>query len=94
MLRHKSSSKATQKPLTRQKKNFGDSFDHEPNYEDFSSEAETFIYQKGMRVRHPTYGPGTINTVEGYGDSQKVSVLFKDQSLKKFVTKYARLEII
>lgn len=49
-------------------------------------------YQNGMRVRHPTFGVGTIYQTEGSGDQMKVSVLFSDQTLKKFVAKYARLE--
>ena len=75
------------------KKTFDDSFDQEPNYEDFSTEAQEG-YQKGMRVKHPTFGAGTIYTVEGRGENQKVSVMFQNQTLKKFVIKYARLEVI
>lgn len=51
-------------------------------------------YQKGMRVRHPTYGVGSIYQVEGSGTEVKVSVVFADKSVKKFVAKYARLERI
>jgi DNA helicase-2/ATP-dependent DNA helicase PcrA len=47
-----------------------------------------------MRVRHPTFGTGSIYEVEGSGEMQKVSVIFHDQTFKKFVVKYARLEII
>jgi DNA helicase-2/ATP-dependent DNA helicase PcrA len=49
-------------------------------------------YQQGQKVRHPTFGAGSIYQVEGSGDQQKVSVLFADQTIKKFVVKYARLE--
>lgn len=49
-------------------------------------------YQKGMKVRHPTFGAGSIFSLEGQGDDTKVSVLFADQTIKKFVVKYARLE--
>jgi DNA helicase-2/ATP-dependent DNA helicase PcrA len=51
-------------------------------------------YAKGMRVRHPTFGSGTICQVEGAGELQKVSVLFTNNSLKKFVAKYSRLELL
>ncbi len=61
-----------------------------PNYEDFSDEAVSF--KKGMRVRHPTFGVGSIYQVEGSGELQKVSVMFADRTAKKFVAKYARLE--
>jgi DNA helicase-2/ATP-dependent DNA helicase PcrA len=63
----------------------GDSFD-EP-----SSAAPTTL-TKGMRVRHPNYGVGQIFQVEGSGPDMRVSVVFGDQSIKKFVAKYARLE--
>lgn len=62
-----------------------------PDYEDldYSSSAD---FKKGMRVRHPTFGVGSVFQTEGSGDQQKVSVLFADQTIKKFVAKYARLE--
>ncbi|WII73109.1 UvrD-helicase domain-containing protein [Bdellovibrio sp. 22V] len=51
-------------------------------------------YTKGMRVRHPTFGVGTIYATEGTGENFKVSVMFTDNTVKKFVVKYARLERI
>ncbi len=72
--------------------------DNVPNYEDFGD--ETFDsdegggdeLKKGMRVRHPTYGVGQIFQLEGKGAELKVSVVFGDNTVKKFVAKYARLE--
>ncbi len=49
-------------------------------------------YSKGMKVRHPTFGAGSIFAVEGDGADMKVSVMFADNTVKKFVVKYARLE--
>lgn len=49
-------------------------------------------YSKGMRVRHPTFGVGTVYATEGAGENLKVSVMFTDNTIKKFVVKYARLE--
>ncbi len=49
-------------------------------------------YSKGQRVRHPTFGVGSIFSTEGDGDTLKISVLFQDNTIKKFVAKYARLE--
>ena len=40
------------------------------------------------------FGAGTIYSVEGAGEMQKVSVVFQNNTHKKFVAKYARLEII
>jgi DNA helicase-2/ATP-dependent DNA helicase PcrA len=65
-------------------------FDVMPNYEAESERS----YEKGMRVRHPTFGVGSIYQVDGAGEMQKVSVVFHDQTFKKFVVKYARLEIL
>ncbi len=74
------------------------SYDSVPNYEDFSDLPNELpqksSYKKGMKVRHPTFGAGTIYLIEGAGENQKVSVLFTNSTLKKFVIKYARLEII
>lgn len=68
-------------------------FDVMPDYENSSDESRSG-YSKGMRVRHPTFGVGSIFEVEGMGEMQKVSVVFQDQTFKKFVVKYARLEIL
>lgn len=70
------------------------------DYESFSDGSESAksvaagAYEKGMRVRHPTFGVGSIFQVEGSGQDQKISVLFSDRTFKKFVAKYARLEVI
>ena len=68
-----------------------------PNYEDFGddnfdAESGGDSLKKGMRVRHPSYGVGSILQVEGAGAELKVSVVFGDKTVKKFVAKYARLE--
>jgi DNA helicase-2/ATP-dependent DNA helicase PcrA len=47
---------------------------------------------KGHKVRHPTFGVGSVYSLEGDGEHLKVSVLYADKSIKKFVAKYARLE--
>jgi DNA helicase-2/ATP-dependent DNA helicase PcrA len=67
-------------------------FDVMPDYENTGDTPRG--YEKGMRVRHPTFGVGSIYQVEGQGEMQKVSVVFSDQTSKKFVVKYARLEVI
>ncbi len=69
-----------------------------PSYEDFGD--ETFDdasgggaqLKKGMKVRHPSYGAGTIFETIGSGPDLKVSVVFSDNTVKKFVAKFARLE--
>lgn len=49
-------------------------------------------FQRNMRVKHPTFGVGTIHSVEGSGEDTKISVVFADQTIKKFVAKFARLQ--
>ncbi len=62
-----------------------DAFDGAPTGGDF---------KKGMKVRHPSYGAGTVFQTEGSGPDLKVSIVFGDNTVKKFVAKYARLERI
>lgn len=74
-----------------------EAFGSMPSYEDFGDESfdepsSAATLKKGMKVRHPTYGAGTIYQTEGSGAELKVSVVFGDNTIKKFVAKYARLE--
>lgn len=69
-----------------------------PDYDDYSQVTPQVSqgsgYVKGQKVRHPTFGAGSIFATEGAGESLKISVLFQDNTIKKFVAKYARLEKI
>jgi DNA helicase-2/ATP-dependent DNA helicase PcrA len=49
-------------------------------------------YRQGLRVHHPHFGSGVIHKVEGQGSKEKISVLFDNQTLKKFLSQYANLE--
>jgi len=49
--------------------------------------------KKGYRVHHPHFGPGTVKSIEGEGSKEKISVLFDDHTVRKFLTQYANLEI-
>ncbi len=46
----------------------------------------------GSRVRHGTFGVGTIKGLEGAGEQQKVTVLFAKVGAKKLLLKFAGLE--
>lgn len=82
--------------------NYEDTPDHSTYHHDDAAEkngadgagspGQTLI--KGTRVRHPTFGDGSVFAVEGQGDNQKVSVLFRNSLSKKFVVKYARLQVL
>jgi DNA helicase-2/ATP-dependent DNA helicase PcrA len=45
----------------------------------------------GQRVRHPTYGLGTIIHVEGEDDDRKLTVSFANYGTKKLIERYANL---
>lgn len=49
-------------------------------------------YYKGARVRHETFGPGTILEVTGFGRDTKVAVRFDAVGRKKLLLRYAKLE--
>lgn len=76
------------------KKPFSNSQYDSQAFPDYDGDGKTQQYKKGMSVKHPTFGVGSIYSIEGAGDQTKVSVLFRDNTIKKFVIKYARLEIL
>lgn len=84
----------TTKRFENSDRNFRRDFDDSQEFPDYemSDSGSMSDFKKGMRVRHPTFGAGSIFETEGSGEQQKVSVLFADQTIKKFVAKYARLE--
>jgi DNA helicase-2/ATP-dependent DNA helicase PcrA len=42
----------------------------------------------GHKINHAEYGPGTILTVEGSGDDQRVTIEFKGRQQRKFLLRY------
>ncbi len=50
------------------------------------------IYKAGDKVRHPSWGIGTIVSRSGYGDNAEVKVIFSQGNLKRLLLKYAPLE--
>ena len=46
----------------------------------------------GRKVRHATYGVGTVVGVEGDEEDRRVSVSFPGRGTKKFIERYAQLE--
>ena len=69
-------------------------FDAFPDYENFADAPSGGSLQKGMRVRHPIFGSGSVFQVEGSGDNTKVSIVFSDRTIKKFIAKHANLTIL
>ena len=48
----------------------------------------------GARVRHPSYGIGTILKIEDDGDDRRLTVSFRDYGTKKLIERYAHLQIV
>jgi DNA helicase-2/ATP-dependent DNA helicase PcrA len=46
----------------------------------------------GQKVRHPTYGVGTVVGVEGDDEDRRLSVSFPGRGTKKFIERYAQLQ--
>jgi DNA helicase-2/ATP-dependent DNA helicase PcrA len=46
----------------------------------------------GMKVRHASFGVGTLRKIEGEGDNQKVIVWFNTVGPKKLLVRFAGLE--
>jgi ATP-dependent DNA helicase UvrD/PcrA len=46
----------------------------------------------GTRVRHPTFGIGTILEIEEEGDDRKLTISFPGYGAKKLIERYAQLE--
>jgi DNA helicase-2/ATP-dependent DNA helicase PcrA len=76
----------------------------DPRHEDFADEPVFDVnedptdpfqaYRRGQKIQHPTYGVGIIRTREGSGEASKILVQFQDQSLRKFLLKYASIELL
>ena len=48
----------------------------------------------GMRVRHPKFGDGRVKAIEGKGEDQKATIVFKTEGPKRLKVRYANLEIL
>ena len=48
-------------------------------------------FKVGMRVMHPSFGPGVVRAREGSGPDTKLTVAFRGGVVKKLVVKYANL---
>jgi DNA helicase-2/ATP-dependent DNA helicase PcrA len=53
---------------------------------------ETPELSRGLRVRHPVFGPGTVVAVSGSGPGQKLRILFERAGVKTVMVRFANLE--
>jgi DNA helicase-2/ATP-dependent DNA helicase PcrA len=58
-----------------------------------SGAAEEGGVARGMRVRHPIFGPGTVLEVVGSGPGQALRIRFDRAGVKKIIVRYANLEL-
>jgi DNA helicase-2/ATP-dependent DNA helicase PcrA len=47
---------------------------------------------KGARVRHPSFGAGTVMEISGFGNDVKAAIEFDTVGRKQVVVRYANLE--
>ncbi len=83
---------------------YGDSFGDASSFDGFGDRGDSYGgafespvadgYSVGAKVKHPDYGMGTILSREGQRESLKVQVKFQQAGVKKFVVKYAPLELL
>lgn len=61
---------------------------------DQRDEDEINPFRRGVKVKHPVFGVGTIQSTEGSSQEQKLTIAFANGQSKKLLTKYANLEIL
>ena len=69
--------------------------DADPTYQvDYSDTQDAPSMRKGARVRHPTFGAGTVAELSGYGESVKATIDFDDETVgrKTILLRYANLQ--
>jgi len=82
-------------PRTDKKKRhheFEDEFE-KADIEVWDSEAEV-SWKRGLKVRHPSFGEGVVEKVEGTEDKIKLIVKFKSGAYKKLMARFAKLELL
>ncbi len=58
---------------------------------DYSESQDSPSLTKGARVRHPTFGGGTVAALSGYGSEVKASIDFDEVGRKTILLRYANL---
>ena len=63
-----------------------------PSFDDADEDQSAAYARPGMRVRHPTFGVGTVTAVEPQSGDVKLTVRFHAAGTRKLLGRYARLE--
>lgn len=61
-------------------------------FDDSNEDQSATHFRPGMRVRHPTFGAGTVKSVEPMHDDLKLTIRFDGIGDKKLLARYAKLE--
>jgi DNA helicase II / ATP-dependent DNA helicase PcrA len=72
----------------------GDAVFSEKTFYQSKSPAPKGKFPKGSKIQHALYGSGTVIDAEGLGDDEKVHIQFRDGVKKKFLVKFAPLELL
>jgi DNA helicase-2/ATP-dependent DNA helicase PcrA len=67
-----------------------DAPDYLPSYEEENQDGD--VVRPGVRVRHPSWGEGVVETVEGSGERLKLTIRFRGGVRKKILARYVKLE--
>jgi DNA helicase-2/ATP-dependent DNA helicase PcrA len=68
-------------------------YEGDPSYQvDYSDSQDSPSLRKGSRVRHPTFGVGTVMELSGYAENVKATIEFDDVGRKSILLKYANLQ--
>jgi DNA helicase-2/ATP-dependent DNA helicase PcrA len=70
------------------------SFSGESEYSQIAGSGANDGFDLGKKVRHPSYGEGVIVKREGQSEGLKLSVRFDRAGVKKFVARFAPLEVV
>ena len=62
------------------------------SYDDADEDQSEAVLRPGMRVRHETFGIGTVQSVEPVQGDIKLIVRFAQAGPKKLLARYAKLE--
>ncbi len=68
--------------------------DAQPTYKVMSAETDGESIRVGQKVKHASYGLGTVKSLEGSPSDRKVTIEFSGRMLKKFSLKHVQLESV
>jgi DNA helicase-2/ATP-dependent DNA helicase PcrA len=71
-----------------------ETYEESPKVKWQDSAASRHSFPKGSNVHHKLYGKGVVMQADGHGNDEKVTIQFSDGLKKKFLVKFAPLELL